>query len=82
MTDEKIFEACCPECGSHDVDLSFSLNPIEDGVKCYDCNHIYKLGADTGIEIGQEGLDKRMKEPGWFSWTNNLRDMLGRILWN
>ena len=74
----KIMEARCPECGSHDVDLSFSLKPIRDGVRCYDCGHVYQLGSDTGVEIGQEGLDSRLKQPGWLSWTKDFRDMLRR----
>ena len=75
---EMIMEARCPKCGSPDVDLSFSLKPIEDGVRCYDCGHVYQLGSDTGVEIGQEGLDSRLKQPGWFNWTQDLRGILRR----
>lgn len=77
--DEKLMEARCPECGSHDVDLSFSLNPIEDGVKCYDCGHVYQLGADTGVEL-EEGWEDQMKSEGYrlVPWTRTTIEMLKR----
>ncbi len=40
-------EACCPECGSVDVNLGFSASPLVDGVQCWDCRHVYQL-IDSG----------------------------------
>lgn len=43
--------AVCPACGSEDVDVSFSDEPLKDGVKCWDCKTIYPLTAEGGRRI-------------------------------
>lgn len=50
-----VMEAVCPNCGSADVDLTYSANPLKDGVKCWDCGTTYKLGAETGREVSLDG---------------------------
>jgi hypothetical protein len=46
-----LMEAKCPKCGSLDVDLDYSPNPLRDGCKCWDCGTVYPLNIANGVAV-------------------------------